>query len=179
MRYFNGGNNDFAQVAEETSDKGIIILATTEITNPDLTKKYRIKLIKTDEYGNVLQQSVYPADFGSPESIRAKALLQLPSGGFLVTGETIIDAVSGFAKMYVLEVGADLKPVAATSKAIDFSTFLSPLLSIQGQAALQLISGGNYLVLGAIDSPADNMLLAELDKSNLSIKWVKKSNGCD
>ncbi len=173
VRYFNGGNNDFAQVAEETSDKGIIILATTEITNPDLTLKYRIKLIKTDEYGNVLQQSVYPAEFGSAESIRAKALLQLPSGGFLVTGETIIDAVSGFAKMYILEVGADLKPVAATSKAIDFSTFLSPLLSIQGQATLQLTSG-NYLVLGAIDSPTDNMLLAELDKSNLSIKWVKK-----
>ena len=172
VRYFNGGNNDFAQVAEETSDKGIIILATTEIINADLTIKYRIKLIKTDEYGNVVQQSVYPADFGSTESIRARSLLQLASGGFLVIGETM-DPTSGIAKMYVLTVGADLKPVAATSKAIDFGVFVSPLLSIQGQA-VQLNNNGNYLVLGSIQSPTDNMLLAELDKSTLAVRWVKK-----
>lgn len=172
VRYFNGGNNDFALVAEETADKGIIILGTTEITNTDLTKKYRIKLIKTDEYGNLIQQNLYPADFASTESLRARSLIQLASGGFLLIGETI-DATSGIAKMYVLEVGADLKQVAATSKAIDFGVVVSPLLSIQGQA-VQVNNNGNYLVLGSIQSPTDNMLLAELDKSTLAVRWVKK-----
>ena len=172
VRYFNGGNSDEAQVAEETSDKGVIILGTTTITNPDLTKKYRIKLIKTDEYGNFENQAVYPEKFDLNESIRGRALLQLPSGGFLVIGETI-DVTSGIAKMYILEVGADLKQVTTTSKAIDFGVLVSPLLSIQGQA-VQINNNGNYLVLGSIQSPTDNMLLAELDKSNLSVKWVKK-----
>ena len=172
VRYFNGGYNDFAQVAEETSDKGIIILGTTEITNlVDLTKKYRIKLIKTDEFGNVVQQSVYPSIFSSSESLRAHSLIQLGSGGFLVIGETI--QASGITKMYVLEVGADLKQVSATSKVIDFGAFVSPLLSIQGQA-VQVNNNGNYLVLGSIQSPTDNMLLAELDKSTLAVRWVKK-----
>ena len=176
VRYFNGGNNDFALVAEETSDKGIIILGTTEITDPaTLAKKNRIKLIKTDEYGNLVQQNLYPADFLSPESLRARSLIQLASGGFLVIGETI-DATSGIAKMYVLKVGADLKQSPddkANSKAIDFSTLVSPLLSIQGQA-VQVNNNGNYLVLGSIQSPTDNMLLAELDKSTLAVRWVKK-----
>ena len=176
VRYFNGGNNDFAQVAEETlikgvGDKGVIILATTEITDPaTLAKKYRIKLIKTDEYGNSMLQGVYPENFGSSESLRAHSLLQLASGGFLVIGEKI--EASGITKMYILEVGPDLK-ATANSKAIDFGGFVSPLLSIQGQA-IQVNNNENYLVLGAIQSPTDNMLLAELDKTDFSIKWVKK-----
>ena len=173
VRYFNGGNNDFALVAEETSDKGIIILGTTEITDPaTLAKKYRIKLIKTDEYGNLVQQNLYPSDFASTESLKAHSLIQLASGGFLVIGETI-DAITGIAKMYILEVGADLTQVPATSKAIDFGLVVSPLLSIQGQA-VQVNNNGNYLVLGSIQSPTDNMLLAELDKSTLAVRWVKK-----
>jgi len=180
VRYFNGGNNDFAQVAEETltsgtGDKGIIILANTEITNTETgANKYRIKLIKTDEYGNSVLQSVYPSDFSSLESIRGHSLLQLASGGFLVIGESIkTTANTQISQMHVLEVGSDLKPVTATTKAIDFSTFVSPLLSVQGQA-IQINEKGNYLVLGAIQSLTDNMLLAELDKSTLAINWVKK-----
>ena len=80
VRYFNGGNDDIAQFAEETSDKGIIILGTKEITNEDLTKSYRIKLIKTDEYGNTVWQNVYPNDFTlTAANLRAHSLLELPS----------------------------------------------------------------------------------------------------
>ena len=171
VRYFNGGNNDIAQVAEETSDKGIIVLGTTEIFN-DATglTSYKIKLIKTDEYGNVVWQKVYPDFSNATQSLRARSLLQLSTGGFMVIGESVL--ANGKTEMYILVLKADGTQDPA-SKTIDFSSVVASTLSIQGQA-IQLNNNGNYLVLGAIQDVSDNMLLAELDKSNLSIKWIKK-----
>jgi hypothetical protein len=172
VRYFNGGNNDVAQVAEETSDKGIIILGTIEIFD-DATASisYKIKLIKTDEYGNLQWQKVYP-DFGSTQSLRAHSVLQLTNGGFMIIGESVLS--NGKTEMYILPLRADgtLDP-ATPPKTIDFSSLVSSTLSIQGQA-IQINNNDNYLVLGAIQDETDNMLLAELDKSTLAVNWVKK-----
>ncbi len=173
VRYFNGGNNDFAQVAEETSDKGIIILGTTEIFDDakGLTS-YKIKLIKTDEYGNLQWQKVYPDFSNNTQNLRARSLLQLTTGGFIVIGESVL--TNGKSEMYILVLKPDgTQDPAIPSKTIDFSTIVSSTLSIQGQA-IQLNSDGNYLVLGAIQDETDNMLLAELDKTSLSVNWVKK-----
>ncbi|MCX8489473.1 MAG: hypothetical protein ORN54_00215, partial [Cyclobacteriaceae bacterium] len=61
VRYFNGGNNDKAESLMEASDGGLIILANTSIQNPvTLAITTRIKLIKTDAYGNQLWQKFYP-----------------------------------------------------------------------------------------------------------------------
>lgn len=180
VRYFNGGNDDYAKVAEETSDGGIIILGTTEISDKtDLSAKtYKIKLIETDEYGNVIWQTIHP-DFTSVQSFKGHSLLQLPKGGFMVIGESVL--TGGKTDMYILEV--DANGVIVNEKTIDFGiTVVANSLSIQGKA-IQLsttdkkkIDEGNYnyLVLGAIPGAADNMVLAELDKSDLSVKWVKK-----
>ena len=183
VRYFNGGNNDFAKLAEETSDKGIIILGTTEITNEDLTKRYNIKLVKTDEYGNVIWQNLYPADFAvTAENISGQGLLQLTTGGttsgFLVIGKKIISPER--SEMHLIQVSDNGELV--NQKTIDFSSIILPGSAIQGQA-IQLNNNGNYLVLGVFQAVPDpvtgkidenNMVLAELDKADLSIKWVKK-----
>src|SRR4249920_845525 len=62
VRYFNGGNNDAAQAMEVTPDGGFIILATTTVKKTDADKpKNKIKLIRTDKYGNQVWQSLFPA----------------------------------------------------------------------------------------------------------------------
>ncbi len=160
VRYFNGGNNDTAQLAEETSDGGIIILGTTEIANEDATKRYKIKLIKTDEYGNLQWQNVYPSDFSSTaENIKASSLLQLPTGGYLIIGTIILPTKT---EMYLMEVGADGSQ--KNERTIDFIADVDSL-SVKGHA-IQLNSNGNYLVLGATSDVTKNMILAELDKSS-------------
>src|SRR5271154_3918118 len=93
LHYFNGGNNDVAQAVIETSDKGLLILATTEYTQPGyLETRYKIKLIKTDAYGNQLWQEFYPA-FGGSKSLNYKAggiaLLNDGSDGIAIAGTSI------------------------------------------------------------------------------------------
>src|SRR5438132_1089461 len=67
VRYFNGGFNDQAQTIIETSDKGFLILANT-LTNTTLSNTYyKIKLIKTDAYGNQVWEHFYP-DFGEVDT---------------------------------------------------------------------------------------------------------------
>ncbi|HEU5289113.1 MAG TPA: hypothetical protein VFU05_00635, partial [Cyclobacteriaceae bacterium] len=62
LRYYNGGFDDQAQAFEETPDNGFIILASTQITNNNVViQRSKIKLIKTDQYGNTLSQVLYPA----------------------------------------------------------------------------------------------------------------------
>ena len=62
VRYFNGGNSDEAQALLEATDGGLILLANTTITG-DAGSYSRIKLIKTDAYGNQIWQKFYPPDF--------------------------------------------------------------------------------------------------------------------
>src|SRR6478609_2958350 len=169
VRYFNGGNDDVAQVAEETSDNGIIILGTTRVNNDKLTTN-KIKLIKTDQYGNVEWQNVYPSAFtAAVENITASSLLQLASGNFLVIGTITLPLRTA---MYLLEIDATGKVV--NQKTIDFDpAIVGPLLSVQGRA-IQLNSDGNYLVLGGVSGDTDNIILAELDKSSLAPLQVRK-----
>src|SRR5579859_5157522 len=60
VRYFNGGFNDQAQAILETSDKGFLILANSLTKSTLSNDYYKIKLIKTDGYGNQLWEQIYP-----------------------------------------------------------------------------------------------------------------------
>ena len=167
VRYFNGGNDDYAKVAEETSDGGIILLGTTKIVS--LTDSSKIKLIKTDNYGNLLFQKVYPANFKSKINLSGNAMIQLASGGFMVIGNYI---QSTRTDLFILEVNSQLDSVK--SRRVDFSAF-GITESILGQA-IQLNTNGNFLVLGSlkdVTKTSNNMVLAELDKSNFSVIWAR------
>ena len=177
VRYINGGNNDRAQVAEETLDKdGIIILGTTKMISPTekLPDSVKIKLVKTDNYGNTLFQKVYPETFNSNQNWRGQSLLQLTTGELIVIGDNI--QAKG-TDMLLLVVDKELN--TTTSKTINFSAFDVPknqdgtTKDIRGKA-IQLNTNGNYLVLGAVQDNNNNMILAELDKSDFRIIWVRK-----
>ena len=99
VRYFNGGNNDFAHVAEETVEGDIIILGTTKVDAPTQpADSSKIKLIKTDQYGNQLEQRFFPAFGSTTTTLSASALLQLTTNkgtpneatsGFVIAGTEI------------------------------------------------------------------------------------------
>src|SRR5271154_3547367 len=73
VHYFNGGFNDQAQDIIKTSDGGFLILANT-LTKTTLTNSYyKIKLIKTDAYGNEVWEKYFP-DFGSAHSYKGSGL---------------------------------------------------------------------------------------------------------
>lgn len=172
VRYFNGGNNDFAKVAEETSDKGIIILGNTKINTETLSTN-KIKLVKTDEYGNVVWQKVYPEDFSATaENITGNSLLQLSTGGYMVIGKNTQS--NGKTKIFIQTVGADGLQTDQLTKTISIDTLvINKSISVEGQA-IQLNTNGNYLVLASTSDATDNMVLAELDKTDLHVTWVKK-----
>src|SRR5688572_29127528 len=97
IRYFNGGYSDEAMVAEQTPDEGFILLGTTEVQLTDaVTSTYKAKLIKTDRYGNLLWQKLYPP-FDSGEdtlSFTGRALLTLKDdngslNGYVIVGDSI------------------------------------------------------------------------------------------
>lgn len=165
VRYFNGGNNDYAQVAEETADGGIILLGTTKIAA--VADSSKIKLVKTDRYGTTLSQLVYP-EFGSTTVLAGNALLQLSSGGFIVAGTQITASHSNLA---LVEVDSEL--TSGVLRTIDFAKDHNITESVQARA-IQLNANGNYLVLASLQADTYNMLLAEIDKTTFAINWVKK-----
>ena len=164
IRYYSGGYNDEAITFEETSDKGFILLGSIRIvTSAVELPKYRIKLIKTDEFGNPLWQQIWPP-FNDPGlSYRARGLQILQSGGYVVTGEDIQkkDSTSKILLMTVDGTGKD-KPKTISVKPAAFR-------SAAGQA-VATNSTGNYLVLSA--SGNSSMILSEMKKSDLTPVWA-------
>ncbi len=164
IRYYSGGYNDEAVVFEETSDKGFIILGTIRIfTSAAEAPKYRIKLIKTDEFGNPLWQQIWPP-FNDPKlNYRAKGLQILQNGGYVVTGEDIQqDSTSKILLMTVDGSGKDT-PKTISVKPAAYRT--------AGGEAVATNSTGNYLVLSA--SGNSSMLLSEMKQSDLTPVWAK------
>ena len=163
VRFYSGGYNDEAVAFEETSDKGFIILGSIRIvTSAAEAPKYRIKLIKTDEFGNPLWQQIWPPFNDSKLNYRARGLQILQNGGYVVTGEDIQkDSTSKILLMTVDGSGKD------TPKTISVKP--GAFRSVAGQA-VATNSTGNYLVLSA--SGNSSMILSEMKKDDLTPLWA-------
>jgi len=169
IRYYYGGYKDQAVTFEETSDKGFILLSTIEISASEAAAaKYKIKLTKTDEFGNPIWQKTYP-DFslaGTPAdtataSYKARGLQILQSGGYVITGEDIQKNTSKVFVMTVDNAGVKVKSNSVLPGAV-------------GQA-VAANSTGNYLVLSqsaAVNQHGDtDMFLGEMKKDDLVPIW--------
>lgn len=175
IRYYYGGYNDKAAAFEETPDKGFILLSTVTITASEAqAAKYKIKLTKTDEFGNPQPgwPIVYPpfAD-GTEADYKAKGLQILSDGGYVVTGEHIKGDTS---RVLVMRVDASGKVVGTAS--LKLGTM--PIPSVVGQA-VATNHKGNFVVLGASTTTNTlgdtEMFLVEL-RSGLDTccaRWVK------
>ena len=182
IRYFNGGFDDQAQAFDETPDKGFIILATTQITDNNVTvQRSKIKLIKTDRYGNIEWQTLYPA-FGSlpfdPSYYKGRGILVEKDIERIVTGYTIVgDSINqntGVSYLYILQTDANGShdPAINKSKSLVLDLNGISLANIEGQSITKA-SNGNYLVLGSRKNSSEDMILAEINKDDLSLEWLQ------
>lgn len=166
IRYYNGGYNDEPVTISKTTDNGYIILSNMEL----IDGRYKIKLIKTDEQGNKIWSKIYPefnTATGQPLlSRRAFGLLVLADGSYVLTGEDI-NISTNQSQALVMTVGTDGNKT--NEKIYSFSG------SVRGKAIIENTANGatGYLVLGEVDNTDNNMVVAEINKSDLNQKWVR------
>ncbi len=167
LRYYNGGNNDTAADLLKTGDGGYLILATTDISPKDAPAYSKVKLIKTDAYGNVEWQNLYPgfAEAGH-ETVRwrASSVSLKSDGGYIVAGD---DIQSGVARFLVLSVNAD----GTLSRPAQTLALDTDANGVSGMAIVE--QNGSYFVLGKINSGTNNMVLASINTSDFSTAWSK------
>lgn len=171
VRYFNGGFDENAAAVEQTSDGGFIILSTLEVQeNETSLPKSKIKLIKTDAFGNLQWSKVHPThnsedEFYDPTSPNyiGRNLIIGSDGGYIITGEKI----SSFGS-YPLVLLTD-----ATGSEIRKDT-----LNLPGRGVALHETATELLLLGydpRLQAPADkNMMLVSLSKATLDPNWVRQ-----
>jgi hypothetical protein len=170
FRYFNGGYDDQAQAFDETPDGGFIILATTQLTDENASvQNSKIKIIKTDRYGNKTWQTLFPS-FTSvdPSYYKGRGIIVEKDGLDMVEGYTIvgdsIDAIENISYLYVQKINSDgASPVGRALKSIP---------NVQGVSIVR--DGDGYLVLGTKSGdPTNDMVLARLF-NDLTVDWVRE-----
>lgn len=174
LRYYNGGFDDFAESFEVVND-GFIILATTQITNNNVTvQRSKIKLIRTDRYGNIVWQTLYPAfgDNTNKSYFKGRGMLLEKNGdqvvGYTIVGDSI-DRNTGTSYLYLMQ--ADANGNFTRGKAlVDTNGQLIP--NVEGQAVTK-DNNEDYLVLGSRSNSTEDMVLAKLDKNNFSLDWLE------
>lgn len=178
IKYYNGGFNDVAQDIRQTSDGGFILLATSEVRASDVTDpRFKIKLVKVDEFGTPQWQRVYPAfesdANGEPLdtiSFRGRSIEVLRDGaglesGYVIVGDSIQKETGAQSHLRIMTT--DLE--GNITRARNFK----PAFAVHGNA-VNISTNGNFVVLGSAVNVQEttNMLLAELDQ-NLNMQWVR------
>lgn len=161
IRYFNGGNSDEAKGIIETSDNGLLILATTSVALEGVADPvFKIKLIKTDAYGNLVWQKLFPEFSNNSLSYKGNGLTKDPAGGYVIVGE---DIQQGKSKLLILRVGED-----GTEKG---KKTMNSSVPTQGFAITQGSTTGNFYILGALPQAGTvkNIILSEVKTNGLSM----------
>ena len=164
IRYFNGGNEDNARQVLQTSDNGYIILATSGAAQADETVLYKIKLVKTDEFGNLVWQKLYPET--ANESFTGNSIKILSTGGYIIAGEDIQSAAQGDSiKLLVMTTDPSGNVVSKRN--------YKGGKKLQGRA-VTVGTNGNFLVLSSSSAGLNDMVLMEINKDNLAPVWNRQ-----
>ncbi len=168
IRYYYGGNSDSAVSFAETSDKGFLIVTNVTITASEAASaRYKVKLIKTDEFGNLMWEKLHPA-FGSKDdsvSYRASGFQILSNGGYVIVGDHI---QTNNTQLFVMTTDDKGEMVKTANIQNPEATPTHMNVPIFGKA-VTINTAGNYLVLAY--SGTSKMLLTELKKDDLSPVW--------
>ena len=158
IRYFSGGYDDQAVTVEQADDGGFIILANSKIQASEAEAPlYRIKLIRTDAFGNTLWQSVLNQD---TISHRSAGLGFIPGGGYVIAGSDI-QRKDTTSKVLIMKVDTD-------GKLIKKASIPQPgIKSIDGRA-VTVDAQGRFIVL--CTSGNADMHLMEIDPDALVAK---------
>lgn len=162
VRFYNGGNNDQAVQVEELPDKGFIILGTTKVQKAEADiPNFKIKLTRTDQYGNPLWTKLFPDITEKQINYTASSLQLIPTGGYVVIGDDIqSDGTSKVLLMTVDDTGN-------ATKSGSFQVTDANNAPISAAARAVAINGtGNYILLST--SGSDLMNLAEVAKDDFT-----------
>lgn len=167
--YFNDGYDNVAVAIEETADKGFIILANSAIRNSEAEQyRFKILLIKIDQFGNEEWRQHYPDLTGEPNGTgklyTGHSLMILP-GGYLITGEEIDTETRLKRQLLLLKVNKKGEPVNSTPKTY-------PTANLIGQAATR--ADNNYLVLASSPSDAESIYVGAVDTTTFGFVWVRQ-----
>lgn len=165
VRYYNGGNDDQARDLLALPDGGFIILANSELTAEDGVTTYsRVKLIKTDAYGNVEWQKLYPADLNAAtQSWRGSGVSLTSTGGYIIAGEDIQPNTTSMLVIVTDAAGEQLRQTSVTVPNVTDA--------VAGLAITE--KKGVYFLLGRINTPVNNMCVTSLNPADLSLTWAK------
>ena len=191
VKYYNGGYNDEANDIKQTADGGFILLATTEARATDVSaQRFKIKLVKTDEFGNMQWSRVYPDydlsfdpltdDDGEPNdsiSFKGSSIEIIKDGagletGYVVVGDSLIRNATAQSHLRIMLTDLEGNITRARN--------IKPSLPITGSnfavagSAVTINASGNFVVLGSavFEQTTKNMFLAELD-ANLAVQWQR------
>jgi len=173
VKYYNGGYNDEAQDIKQTSDGGFILLATTVARDTEVdAARFKIKLVKTDEFGTVQWQRVYPGyeDQIDSVSFRGRSIQVLKDGagtdnGYVIVGDSIQKEVNAQSHLRIMVTDLDGNITGKRN--------IKPGFGVHGNA-VAVNTNGNYLVLGSAENPQalENMFLAEFSPTLVKL-WER------
>jgi len=181
VKYYNGGYDDEATDIRQTSDGGFILLATTEARYTEVSnERFKAKLVKTDEYGNMQWSRVFPdysstidPDTNEPDDVtsftgRSVEIIKDGAGvetGYVIVGDSLLQNSFNDSYLRIMVTDLDGNIIRARN--------MKPSFAVNG-IAVTINSSGNFVVLGsAVNTQlTQNMFLAELDQT-LNIQWIR------
>jgi hypothetical protein len=175
VRYINGGNNDQSIGIIETADKGFMILANTSLKVGNSGTFSKIKLVKTDAYGNVIFQKLYK-DINATKNQEGGGLVPIVDNSGSETGYLIVgDEIDATGQHKLLMIQTDLNGDTVKTVTYHVNAKGSPAeLDVQGIAVAQAKkTSGDFFVIGQIQSYKDDMLFAQINSSTLDTVWTK------
>lgn len=169
VKYYGSINSDVSYDMKETADGSYILLGTMVAEAASEEEVSKIRLIKTDTDGNVLWDRTYPEtqDAGTEVSnnLLGRTVMEI-SNGYLVVGDSIYEEDNQvLTDMFLLTVDQ-------TGNTIQGKSFSFGNASLHGYT-VTLTEQGNYFVLATIEdnTAPENMYLAEISSSDLSVVW--------
>ena len=165
IKLFGGANLDDPQSVMTTPDRGYLILATTEIASVE-SAFFKIKLLKTDEFGNLEWQRVYPE--AGEMSYKGRSMVP-HNNGYLIIGDRINpgnEALGSEEETSLLVLAVDQMGELTG----DISNTRLPSASLQGYGIAPTQSG-DLAVLGKISSDTTNntIFITRLNGTTLQV----------
>jgi hypothetical protein len=175
LRYFGSEYSHTPNLALEAED-GFILLSTIDVPTEVIGRfQNKIKLTKTDLFGNLLWEHVYPEFTTEPVStvsLRASTMM-ITDDAYVVVGEqSDVENISDPTDLAMLKVDFSGQLIALES--ISGEENALPASSFSGKGIAQN-TNGNYMVLGSLtNNGTDNMLVTEVLASDVNTQvWTR------
>lgn len=175
LRYFGSEYSHTPHLALE-DEEGFILLSTIDVPTEVIGRfQNKIKLTKTDLFGNLLWEHVYPEFTTEPVttvSLRASTMM-ITNDAYVVVGEqSDVENISDPTDLAILKVDFSGQVVALAS--ITGEENALPTSSFSGKGITQN-TNGNYIILGTLtNNGTDNMLVTEVLASDVNTQvWTR------